>query len=342
VRRLLPLLPGAIGLALLLAPVADRARSRGQLQRRLAAVAAGADAANGAWSSVGTGPVGPFLTAAADSPALASWRTVGGCGAGGGSASAAGGGIKWIGRNVTGGALDAQVLSTQTFADGNQYTSIASRLAMHPRDRLTLALNVPVVIKAGEVTVLGQTRQARIAGFGDVSLEGAYRLGAIGAHQLTLTVALPTGSADAVRQGIVLPQHLQLGSGVPGATGQYELTRDQVWGLLLFGASASYGGWHNDIGDWRAPSATAYAHVGYLLDRWAPSAGLTLFAKPTHDRERGAARPADRDPLFMLVPSLGLEWSNDWIAVLPAATAGLSPAGFESLSVGLGVSSSLF
>ncbi len=186
------------------------------------------------------------------------------------------------------------------------YTSIASRLEFSPRERLTLALNVPVVYKVGEVAVLGQNKQARIAGFGDVSLEGSYRLGAIGAHEVILTLSLPTGSADAVRQGIVLPQHLQLGSGVPGLTAQYEQTRDQVWGLVLFGATASYNGWENDIGDYRAPSATAYAHVGYLLDRWVPSAGLTLFGKPSHDRERGADRPAENDPLVMLIPSVGM------------------------------------
>jgi hypothetical protein len=338
VKRLPSLVACALA-GLLAAPAARRAIDRHSVQRRISAI--------GEWAN-GQGPmasatVAPFLAAVgSSSPALASWQTVGGCGAGGGSASAPGGGIKWIGRNVTGGAIDSQVLSTQTLADGNHYTSIASRLSISPRERLGLALNVPVVFKTGEVAVLGQSKQAGIAGFGDVSLEGSYRLGAIGAHQLMLTLSLPTGSADAVRQGIVLPQHLQLGSGVPGATAQYELTRDQVWGLLLFGATASYNGWENDIGDYRAPSATAYAHVGYLLDRWVPSAGLTLFGKPVHDRERGADRPAESDPLFMLVPSVGIEWSNAWIAVLPAATVGISLGGFESVSVGLGVSSSLF
>jgi hypothetical protein len=341
VTRLPALAACAIALLLPIAPAAWRTIDRIDLRGRIESLAGrrgdlAISAAGGAW-------LGPFLGAAPTSgPALASWQTIGGCGAGGGSASAPGGGIKWVGRNVTGGAIHAQVLSTQTAADGNHYTSIASRLATSPRERLELALNVPVLIKSGEVAVLGQSKQALIAGFGDVSLEGSYRLGAVGAHQVLLVVSLPTGSADAVREGIVLPQHLQLGSGVPGVTAQYELTRDQVWGLMLFGATASYNGWENDIGDYRAPSATAYAHVGYLLDRWVPSAGLTLFGKPIHDRERGADRPADSDPLFMLVPSVGMEWSNAWIAVLPAATVGLSLGGFQSVSVGVGVSSSLF
>jgi hypothetical protein len=321
----------SILLAVLTAPAARRTLERHRLNGRLDAVSARPAAGL------------PALPLPAAAPAgLASWTTIAGCGAGGGSASGPGGGIKWIGRNVTGGTVDAQLLSTQTYAQGNQFTSVSTRLAFGFAQRFALALNVPIVLKSGEVAVLGLTRDAQIAGFGDVSVEGSYRFGAIGAHQLLLTLTAPTGSADAVRQGVVLPQHLQLGAGVPGVTMQYEQTRDQVWGLVLFGGTASYNGWENDIGDFRAPSATAYAYAGYLLDRWVPSAGLTVFGKPVHDRERGADRPGDRDPLVMLVPSIGMEWSNAWIAVLPAATLGLSYNGFESVSIGVGVSSSVF
>ena len=111
------------------------------------------------------------------------------------------------------------MLTTQTYAAGQPFTSISARLAVSPRQRLTLALNVPVVFKAGRRVGAGVRRkQAQLSGFGDLGLEASYRLGAIGSHQLMLTLIAPTGSADAVRQGVVLPQHLQLGSGVPGAT----------------------------------------------------------------------------------------------------------------------------
>jgi hypothetical protein len=273
---------------------------------------------------------------------LASWESVGGCGAAGSSASSPGGGIKWVGRNVTGGLVDVQTMVTQTDARGNQLTAVSSRVGVSPVPRLGLALSVPVLYKAGDVTVLGTTKTARLAGFGDLSVEVSYKLGAIGSHQLMAVASAPTGSADAVRQGVVLPQHLQLGSGVPGLTAQYQHTRDFDWGLLLLGGTASYGGWQNGIGDFRAPSATAFAHVGYLLGRWVPSAGLSLFGKPIHDRERHADRPDGNDPLLMLVPALSVEWSNDWIAILPAATVGLSYNGFESVSLGVGVSSSIF
>jgi hypothetical protein len=313
-----------------LMPAADRSLADRRLDRQLGALAPVRGAATA------LGPVALPVTRA-----LASWSTVGGCGAGGSSASAPGGGIKWVGRNVTGGLLDAQVLTTQTYASGNQFTAVAARFGGSPTSRSGIALNVPVLYKVGDVSVLGVTRNARISGFGDLSLEFSYKLGRIAAHQVMLVASAPTGSSDAVRQGVVLPQHLQLGSGVPGLTGQYQYTRDHDWGLVLLGATASYAGWENAIGDFRSPSATGFAHIGYLLGPWVPSAGLTLFGKPLHDRERGARR-AFSDPLFMLVPSVGLEWSRDWIAILPAATVGLSPAGFESVSVGIGVSSSLF
>src|SRR5262245_41194992 len=54
-----------------------------------------------------------FALAAADSPgALASWQNIGGCGAG--ASTGVGGGIKWIGRGVTGGAFDSQCTASYT------------------------------------------------------------------------------------------------------------------------------------------------------------------------------------------------------------------------------------
>jgi hypothetical protein len=273
---------------------------------------------------------------------LASWGSIGGCGAGGGSSSGPGGGIKWVGRNVTGGLLDVQCLPSETLSHGNSFSTLLTRVGVSPTQRWGLALYAPVLYKVGDVTVLGQTKTARIAGFGDFNLEVSRKLGRTGAHLLSLIASTPVGAHDAVRQGIVLPQYLQLGSGVLGATAQYQYTRDRDWGLMLMGGTINYGGWENSISDWRAPSATASTHVGYILGPLVPSAGLTLFGKPVHDRERGADRPESKDPLFMMVPALGLEWSSDWVAFFLAGTLGLSVHGLESTTVGLGVSSSLF
>jgi hypothetical protein len=334
-RSKLALAAGLALAALALTPAMDRALARRHADRALAA---------GARVPRGNHPVAIPAPALAGgfSGALSSWATVGGCGAAGSSASGPGGGIQWVGRQVTGGLLDVQALTTQTFAHGNLFTAVATRLGMSAGPRFGFALNVPVLYKVGEVTVLGATKTARLSGFGDLSVELSYKLGSIGSHRVMLIGIVPIGAHDAVRQGVVLPQHLQLGSGVPGVTGHYQHTRDHDWGLVLLGATASYAGWENALGDSRSPSATAYAHAGYIAGRFVPSAGLTLFGKPLHDRERGADRPGHLDPQVMMVPSLGLEWSTDWIALLPAATLGLSLNGVESISVGLGVSSSLF
>jgi hypothetical protein len=73
-----------------------------------------------------------------------------------------------------------------------------------------------------------------------------------------------------------------------------------------------------------------------------PSGGLTVFGKPVHDRERRADKPDDRDPLVMVIPSVGLEWANDYLALYLAANLGLSYNGLESTTLGFGISSSLF
>jgi hypothetical protein len=328
--------------AVALFPVADRvlARRRARQQlRKLERVVASKVAPLVAYET----PDMPssLLPVREDTP-LASWGSIGGCGAGGSSSSGPGGGIKWVGRNVTGGLLDVQCLASETLSHGNSFSTLLARFGVSPTPRWGLALYAPVLYKEGDVTVLGQTKNARIAGFGDVSLEASRKLGPTGAHLLSLIASAPVGAHDAIRQGIVLPQYLQLGSGVVGATAQYQYTRDHDWGLMLMGGTINYGGWENSIGDWRAPSATASTHVGYIVGPLIPSAGLTLFGKPVHDRERGTSRAASGDPLFMMVPALGLEWSSDWIAFFLAGTLGLSMHGLESTTLGLGVSSSLF
>jgi hypothetical protein len=325
-----------------LVPVGARALARRDAARALRELERVASRAAARSSAPGLGAADPSRLVFTVRPALASWATIGGCGAGGGSASSSGGGIKWVGRNVTGGLVDVQAVTSQTLAQGNELLTINTRIGLRPAPGWTLACYLPVLYKVGEVTVLGASKSARIAGFGDFSLEASRKLGRVGSHEVTLVGSAPTGSADAVRQGVVLPQHLQLGSGVPALTAQYQHTRDHDWGLVLAGGTLTYAGWENDIGDYRAPSATVSAHVGYLIGPFIPSAGLTLFGKPQHDRERGADRPSNQDPLFQVIPSLGLEWSNDWIAVMPAATLGLSYNGYESVSIGVGVSSSLF
>ncbi len=275
-------------------------------------------------------------------PALASWGDIGGCGAGGGGASSTAGGSKWVGRGVTGGLVDLQCMSSYTNSQGNSFASMGLRLGQSSLEKWRFGFNLPILYKVGGVTVLGMEQTAHIAGFGDVSLEIARKLGITNATVLTLTLSAPTGASEAVRQGVVLPPHLQLGSGVLGAGAELEHTWDRDWGLMIFGGTMNYGGWSNGLGDFRAPSTTGYIYAGTFWGPLVPSAGLTLFGKFIHDQQRHEDRPDDQDPLLMVIPSLGLEWSSDLLALLLSSSVSLSYNGFENVSLSLGVSSSLF
>src|SRR5260221_11957427 len=92
-------------LAMMLAPfVARGARGRAVERRTATLVALEAHA-----------PSGPILDAALSARVsrlgslLASWETVGGCGAG--ASTGTGAGVKWIGRNVTGGLFHVELQS---------------------------------------------------------------------------------------------------------------------------------------------------------------------------------------------------------------------------------------
>jgi hypothetical protein len=334
------LLLGLCGAALY--PVMDRALARSEVRRLVeearAAASGGAVAPAAREQDLDLG----VLTGLRREPSLHCWGNIGGCGAGGGSASGAGG-AKWVGRSITGGLVDVQVLATQAVSHGNYFTTFNTRLGTGVLTKWNFGVNVPILYKAGDVDVLGQTRPAGIAGFGDISVEITRKLGITNASMLTLIVSAPAGAHDAQRVGVVLPQHLQLGSGVVPITLQLEHTVDRDWGLMIFGGNAAYNGWENSIKDWRSPSFTGYAYVGYIWHAFVPSAGLTLFGKPLHDRERGDDRPDDQDPLFMAVPSLALEWSvSDYIALLLYVNSSFSYNGFESVSGTLGITTSVF
>src|SRR5947208_16645202 len=80
---------------------------------------------------------------------LASWQTIGGCGAGAGAASSAG--LKWVGRNVTGGLFNVQEqvsytnLGTGAFNEHNFFvnTFINADIAQ----KWNLGLILPLIYK---------------------------------------------------------------------------------------------------------------------------------------------------------------------------------------------------
>ncbi|OGQ90849.1 MAG: hypothetical protein A2289_06565 [Deltaproteobacteria bacterium RIFOXYA12_FULL_58_15] len=274
-------------------------------------------------------------------PLLASWRSVGGCGVGGGGASSSAGGVKWVGRSVSGGLVGFECMSSATVLDGGHAFVINTRPSADLFDKWTVGANAPFLYKVQEVDVFGEKKTAKIPGWGDVSFDVTRKLGLTNSSRLTLSVALPSGSYDAVRQGVVLPQVAQLGAGKVSGSLTFEHTFDKIWGLILVGGNVGYGGGENSIGDYRSPSGSAYAYTGYLLGPFVPSVGLSLAAKTERDRERREV--LDHQSLYTANLSLGLEWSSDYVAFLLAGSTGLSPDnGLESWTVALGATTSLF
>jgi hypothetical protein len=316
-----------------LAPLADDAVARWQARRAIRALREAPRASQGAAIPEA------LLAPPPSTPALTSWGDLGGCGIGGGSAAA--GSIRWIGRGVTGGRVDLQEMGSATrFRDGSSQLLSNTRVGTSLLEKWPLAVNVPFLYKVGEVNVFGTPRTAHLAGFGDVSVEVTRRLGIDNSSSLTLSLNLPTGSFDAVREGVVLPQQLQLGPGKPSASLLFEHSRDSDWSLLLYGASLSSGGLENSLGDFRAPSASAWIYAGYLWGRFVPSVGLTLTSKLMRDRQRYSV--ISDQPMVTAAGSLGLEWSCDWLAILLATSLPLSSRGVEAMTFSLGLQTSVF
>lgn len=278
-------------------------------------------------------------------PQLASWENIGGCGAGGGSSSSAVGGVKWVGRSVRGGLLDAQCMISHTRLDDATQSVVNTRVAAGITDKWHVGVNVPFLYKTQKVEAVDQERRtASITGLGDLSLEVTRNFGISNNTSATLSMVFPTGADDAVRQGVILPQQSQLGAGQLGAAATVEHTIDRLWGLAILGASLSYNGAENTIrdspeGDYRAPGAAAFGHLGYIMGPWVASGGLTLSANFGHNRERGQKVDA---PLYTAGLSMGLEWSSDYLAVIMGGVLPFSTGGPESWTLALGLATSLF
>ncbi len=141
-----------------------------------------------------------------NSALLASWQTVGGCGAGSGGGSSVG--LKWIGRNVTGGLFNVQ--------EQVSYTKLLGIAAAYPEynlffntlitadigEKWNVGVNLPVVYKylvdprhVGGPGVPAQDYTN--SGIGDISLIGTRKLGRINSLLLTAIVGIPTGTYDA-------------------------------------------------------------------------------------------------------------------------------------------------
>jgi hypothetical protein len=253
-------------------------------------------------------------------PLLASWQTVGGCGAG---ASTGTGGIKWIGRNVTGGLFHVELQSAYLHTDYG-YNLIETALVTRDLTPVwNLGLSVPYLYKHLPDPRMGYPALAN-KGPGDVGVLLTRRLGTINDWSTTLFVGVPTGAHDATFPGTtsLIQQDRQLGLGphattVVTASLIVDHTLDQTWGLAVVGGTASWRGGENELGNYRAPSASLYGYAGYFLGPLVPAFGVTVTGVAGHDRNESTEQTT---PVFIAAANASLEWSTDWLAVILGGT----------------------
>ena len=259
------------------------------------------------------------------SPMLASWQTIGGCGAVAGAG--AGAGVKWIGRNVTGGLFNVQeqVLYTKLGTSANPEHSFFfnTLVTTDIGEKWNAGVNVPLIYKyLINPNPVDPPVDWSNAGLGDVSLQLTRRLGRINALTLTGIVGLPTGTYDATYTPTakilnVINQTSQLGFGRPTGTLILDQTLDRVWGVLVFGGVASYRGGKNKFYSYRAPSLTGYGYAGYFWGPFVPAFGLSLTGFDGHDLDKNAQQ---NTPLLALAANISIEWSTEYFAVLLAGS----------------------
>ncbi len=252
--------------------------------------------------------------AASGGPLLASWQSVAGCGAG--ASVGTGGGVKWIGRNVRGGLFRLECQANYVEMPYG-YNFVGSTLISHDlTDRWNIGVSVPYLYKfMSDPYDIGVDIANK--GPGDVNLLVTRRFGALQTWNLTLAVGAPTGTHDVEFRMEKLPQDRQLGLGRPTASIVLDHTIDNDWGPVVLGGTAGYRGGTNDLGSYRAPSASLYSYAGYLLGPFVPAFGLTATAFSGLDLDLGHEQAL---PLVSLAANVSLEWSTDWVALLLGAS----------------------
>jgi len=269
-----------------------------------------------------------------NSALLASWQTVGGCGAGSGGGSSVG--LKWIGRNVTGGLFNVQEqdsytkLGSSTYPEYNSFTNFL--ITTDIGEKWNIGVNLPFVYKylvdprhigGSGVPALDYTN----SGIGDISFIGTRKLGRINSLLLTAIVGIPNGTYDARWNagGTYLNQTQKIGFGK--TTGSHILyqTLDQVWGAIVFGGSAAWRGGENKIHNYRAPSGTLYGYTGYFLGPFVPAFGLSVTGFTGHDRDQDADQYT---PYLTAAANLSIEWSCPWVALFLGASF---PYGYDRI-----------
>ena len=272
-------------------------------------------------------------------PLLASWETIGGCGAG---SSVGTGGIKWIGRNVSGGLLGVQVQANFTPAyDYQSHSStgfgyvVLNQVGKDIGEKWRVGVIIPYVYKFMKNPVaLGFDVSNR--GLGDINALVTRRLGAINDTAVTLSIGFPTGTYDAglspgspfhagqtARRG-----HLQrYGSGRPHDR--------QHAGPERARRRAELSGWPERDPELPLAVRNGVRVRGLSAGPFVRAAGVSANRYRDHDRD--ATVPSGR-PMTLAAVSSSIRMVQSVCAAAPGFSHPSTQNGFEPWTAGLGVS----
>jgi hypothetical protein len=257
-------------------------------------------------------------------PLLASWETVGGCGAGG--TGGAGASVKWIGRNTSGGLFQWMTQGNYIhFADGYNYI-ISSQITRDLGQKWNVGFSVPYLYKYYR-DYLALPTDISNSGLGDVQLLVTRKLGRINSTSVTAAIGFPTGKYDATYKNDLLTQEKQLGFGRVTGTLFVDHTIDETWGVVVLGGLLSYRGDENALQSYRSPMGSLYTYAGYFMGPFVPALGISVsdFLKPDRDRT------LEQDvPLTLIAGNASLEWSTDTMAILVGVSVPYSVRGTVS------------
>jgi hypothetical protein len=263
---------------------------------------------------------------------LSSWETIGGCGAG--SSAGAGASVKWIGRGTRGGLFNAQFLASyMPLPEGLHYDSgynlsVTAQITRDVADEWNVGVLVPYLYKYYRNYFDLRYNPVDISngGIGDVNFLVTRRFGPINATALTLSVGMPTGTFHARYKNDLLSQEKQLGLGRHTGALTLDHTMDELWGLIVVGASGGYRGGENAYKNFRAPVAGAYAYAGYYLGPFIPSFGVSY----NHFFKRDRDRTLEQDmALNTVAGNVAIEWASDYVAILGGFSLPVTVPKFE-------------
>jgi hypothetical protein len=304
-NRLIAVVTLTMAVLVLVLPRWQAQVARRELGRRL----------DGATGAVDAGSL--TLPLARASSLLASWQSVGGCGAG--AASGAGVGVKWIGRNVSGGLFNVQSQGSYTLVHSTYREDqffLNNLITRDVDEKWQLGINVPIVYKYMH-NPYGVDVDLSNSGLGDVNLQGMRRFGAINNTLVTWSVGLPTGKYNQRYKNAPIRAQSQLGFGKISSALTLDHIDDEVWGLFVTGGTVAWRGGENSMSNYRAPSASAYAFTGWFLGPLVPAVGLSMTGFTAHDRDQGQDQ---NSALAQAAPTLSIEWASAWFAVLAGAS----------------------